>query len=31
MHSTDEYVKISDLISATKILALAILEWCGYE
>jgi len=31
MHSTDEYVKISDLISATKILALTILEWCGYE
>lgn len=31
MHSTDEYVKISDLISATKILALTILGWCGYE
>ena len=31
MHSTDEYVKISDLISATKIIALTILEWCGYE
>jgi len=31
MHSTDEYVKISDLISVTKILALTILEWCGYE
>lgn len=31
MHATDEYVKISDLISATKILALTILDWCGYE
>lgn len=31
MHSTNEYVKISDLISATKIIALTILEWCGYE
>jgi len=31
MHSTDEYVNISDLISATKILSLTILEWCGYE
>jgi acetylornithine deacetylase/succinyl-diaminopimelate desuccinylase-like protein len=31
MHSTDEYVKISDLISATKIIALTILEWCGYQ
>ena len=31
MHSTNEYVKISDFISATKIIALTILEWCGYQ
>lgn len=31
MHATDEYVKISNLIAATKILALTILDWCGYE
>ena len=31
MHATDEYVKISDLVSATKILALTILNWCGCE
>jgi len=31
MHATDEYVKISDVVSATKILALTILNWCAYE
>lgn len=31
MHANDEWVDIRDLISATKILALTILDWCGYE
>jgi acetylornithine deacetylase len=29
MHSTDEWVNIDDVITATKILALTIMEWCG--
>ena len=31
MHAVNEYVFVDDLINATKIMALAILEWCGYE
>jgi len=30
MHSTNEWVSTDDLISATKILALSIMDWCGY-
>ena len=29
MHATNEYVKITDLIAATKIYALTLLDWCG--
>jgi acetylornithine deacetylase len=29
-HGADEFVYIDDLIATEKILALAILEWCGY-
>jgi acetylornithine deacetylase len=29
-HAPDEYMEIEQLISATKILALIILRWCGY-
>jgi len=29
MHSTNEWVNIDDVITATKILALTIMEWCG--
>ena len=29
MHATDEWVKIEDLITATKVLALTIIDWCG--
>ena len=31
MHATNEWVDIDYLITATKILALTILDWCGYE
>ena len=31
MHATNEWVDIGNLITATKILALTTLEWCGYE
>lgn len=29
MHATNEHVRIEDLIAATKVYALAILDWCG--
>lgn len=31
MHSTNEWVDTDDLIAATKILALTIMDWCGYH
>ncbi|MHA1833560.1 MAG: ArgE/DapE family deacylase [Candidatus Baldrarchaeia archaeon] len=31
MHATNEYVYIQDLITATKVLAITILNWCGYS
>lgn len=31
MHSNDEYVAIEDFVSAIKIVALAIHDWCGVE
>ena len=31
MHATNEWVDTDDVISATKILALTIMDWCGYE
>jgi acetylornithine deacetylase len=30
MHATNEWVNIEDVVIATKVLALTILEWCGY-
>lgn len=30
MHSTNEWVDLDDVIAATKILALTIMDWCGY-
>jgi len=29
MHATNEYVRVNDLIAATKVYALTILDWCG--
>jgi len=29
MHATNEYARINDLIAATKVYALTILDWCG--
>ncbi|MBL7178479.1 MAG: M20/M25/M40 family metallo-hydrolase [Desulfobacteraceae bacterium] len=29
MHATNEWVNINDVITATKTLALTIMEWCG--
>ncbi len=31
MHAMNEWVKEDDVITATKVLALTILDWCGYE
>ena len=31
MHAMNEWVKEDDVITATQILALTILDWCGYE
>jgi acetylornithine deacetylase len=31
MHATNEYAKVDDLIAATKVYALTILDWCGIE
>lgn len=31
MHATDEWVNVDDLIVATKVIALSILDWSGYE
>jgi len=29
MHANDEWVDINDVITATKVLALTIVDWCG--
>lgn len=31
MHSNDEYVSIDDYITAIKVIALCIYDWCGAE
>ncbi|MFC1580702.1 ArgE/DapE family deacylase [Thermodesulfobacteriota bacterium] len=31
MHATNEWVDMDDVIHATKVLALTIMEWCGWE
>jgi len=31
MHADNEWVGIEDLISVTKVLAVTMLNWCGYE
>ena len=31
MHANSEWVDVNDVINATKILALTVLEWCGYQ
>jgi acetylornithine deacetylase len=31
MHANNEWVNVNDLVSATKILALTMMDWCGYE
>jgi acetylornithine deacetylase len=30
-HSPDEFVEVADVVAATKILALTILDYCGYR
>ena len=30
-HKADEFVDIGQLVNATKVVALAILRWCGYS
>ncbi len=31
MHANDEYVSIEDYMTAIKVMALCIMEWCGAE
>ena len=31
VHGVDEFVVVDDLVRATKVLALAVLDWCGYD
>jgi acetylornithine deacetylase len=31
MHATNEWVDTNDVVVATKIMALVIMEWCGYD
>lgn len=31
MHATNEWVNTDDVITATRVLALTIMGWCGYE
>ncbi len=31
MHANNEWVNTRDLVTATKILALTIMDWCGYD
>jgi acetylornithine deacetylase len=31
MHSNDEYVSIEDYVTAIKVMALSIADWCGVE
>jgi len=30
-HGTDEYVEIDSMIGAGRVLALTVLDWCGFE
>ena len=30
-HSADEFVPVSEVLTATKAIARALLAWCGYE
>lgn len=30
-HSVDEHVSVDELIASTKVFALSIAKWCGYE
>ena len=31
IHGADEYVEVKDLLLAAKVMALTVLDWCGYE
>ena len=31
MHSDDEWVSIEDYVTAIKVMALSIVDWCGVE
>ncbi len=31
MHANNEWVDMKDLLAATKVLALTVMEWCGTE
>jgi acetylornithine deacetylase len=31
MHADDEYVSIDDYMTAIKVMALSICDWCGVD
>jgi hypothetical protein len=31
MHASNEWVNTEDVITATKVIALSMMDWCGYE
>jgi hypothetical protein len=31
MHGRDEWVDVESVVTATKVLALFILDWCGID
>ncbi len=31
MHANNEWVNLDDVVTATKIISLTIMDWCGYE
>jgi acetylornithine deacetylase len=30
-HQSNEYVDVEEVVKATKVIALSIMDWCGYE
>jgi acetylornithine deacetylase len=31
MHANDEYVSVDDYLTAIKVMALSICDWCGID
>jgi acetylornithine deacetylase/succinyl-diaminopimelate desuccinylase-like protein len=30
-HTANEHIQVDDLVRGTRVFALAMMEWCGYE